>query len=832
MPNRLYKPKYDHFDSFDPKLLLNPPRDLSVVYSWVWNDKLDKDTIKRQLEEFADAGIYALYVIPEPPNFRPHSLKTYLEPEYMSDEFLAYYRAAVEYAEKVGISLWLYDEGGWPSGGACGLTARLCANSAPLVICSRDVVYTAGFKPHDGSLAFYDGDRRLTQDELAVLADCADSADCANSAGSADSAGGKKLTEYYIERRDRGVNFVDLTSDEVMSAFIETTHDKYTKSVGGYFGNEISLMFTDEPKLTRYAWCENLVGKYQDRYGSEYDPLDFLPVISGRREANDGSERQAYLNYRHLLGSEFRRAFFERYADWCHEHNLGFCGHLDGDHDLAAFVGNCASSGLDMLRTMDVPGVDVIWRQIYPREGRMVADGYDFFSRVASSAAAQTGTNLALTETFCIYGDDISADEMRYVVNYQLLCGINVFNFMNAVYGRRRALALNMRPMICPEKPGFYNMSGYYKQLMRLCLLMRTGRRVCDTALYLPCDDIMFGGEIANRAAESFRIRGDRLEAGLVDFDIIDDEAILSATERDGCLEIGGARYRHIVIPDCEYMPPEVRAVASRYPDAGIPPLECSNQNIRAVVRDTDDERICFIYNRGTGVETAEICTKDERGCYLISPDTGRMSWLGVGSVNIRLESGEAAVLLLSNKSYKVYGGDVTVCTLSSPKLCGVRRFKIDSDGVSSEQLESLPTGSLPDDEFSGEVTYEYEYMLPSEPRAGEIYRLIPDISGLTLRAYSDDQLLGDCQTKPMRIEFDGSLLRRQGRISIVAANTQAAELAANLPDAIAAWGEKETRSYNDRLVMFEHKPEAGETAKLFEQLTTAKLSLHKVEYK
>ena len=151
MPNRLYKPQYDHFDSFDPELLLNPPRDLSVVYSWVWNDKLDKDTIKRQLDEFADAGIYALYVIPEPPNFRPRSLKTYLEPEYMSDEFLAYYRAAVEYAEKVGISLWLYDEGGWPSGGACGLTARLCDKSAPLVICSREVTLDGNYRPHSGS---------------------------------------------------------------------------------------------------------------------------------------------------------------------------------------------------------------------------------------------------------------------------------------------------------------------------------------------------------------------------------------------------------------------------------------------------------------------------------------------------------------------------------------------------------------------------------------------------------------------------------------------------------------------------------------------------------
>ena len=69
-------------------------------------------------------------------------------------------------------------------------------------------------------------------------------------------------------------------------------------------------------------------------------------------------------------------------------------------------------------------------------------------------------------------------------------------------------------------------------------------------------------------------------------------------------------------------MPVKVRELASRYPGIGEPPLECANPNIRAAVRDTDDERICFVFNRGTGVETAEIHTKDERGCYLISPDT------------------------------------------------------------------------------------------------------------------------------------------------------------------------------------------------------------------
>ena len=132
---------------------------------------------------------------------------------------------------------------------------------------------------------------------------------------------------------------------------------------------------------------------------------------------------------------------------------------------------------------------------------------------------------------------------------------------------------------------------------------MRTGRRVCDTALYLPCDDIMLGGEIANRAAESFRKLGDYIEGQLVDFDIIDDEAILTAAERDGCLEVGGAR---LPSHHCYTRLPSIcrrGGACGRVALSGRRQSRRSNariRSIRAAVRDTDDERICFIFNRGT----------------------------------------------------------------------------------------------------------------------------------------------------------------------------------------------------------------------------------------
>ena len=105
---------------FSPDRFACPPDAFAPVYSWLWNGRLSRAEITRQLDEMLSGGIRAFYVIPEPKEFRPQTMVTELEPPYLSEGFMAYIRFTAEQAGARGMRMWLYDEGGWPSGGACG----------------------------------------------------------------------------------------------------------------------------------------------------------------------------------------------------------------------------------------------------------------------------------------------------------------------------------------------------------------------------------------------------------------------------------------------------------------------------------------------------------------------------------------------------------------------------------------------------------------------------------------------------------------------------------------------------------------------------------------
>ena len=104
----------------DIQFLLTPGDDSAPVYSWVWNDRLTRGGIAQRLDDMARIGVKTFYVIPESKQFRPVNMPTYLEPDYLTDEYLRLFAFAAEEAEKRGMTLWLYDEDGWPSGSAGG----------------------------------------------------------------------------------------------------------------------------------------------------------------------------------------------------------------------------------------------------------------------------------------------------------------------------------------------------------------------------------------------------------------------------------------------------------------------------------------------------------------------------------------------------------------------------------------------------------------------------------------------------------------------------------------------------------------------------------------
>ena len=87
---------YKNTEKFDINIFATPDASYSPVYVWVWNDICSCHIIDQQLAEMQNLGIRAFYILPEPKGFRPDSMPTNLEPDYLTDEFFELCAYAVQ----------------------------------------------------------------------------------------------------------------------------------------------------------------------------------------------------------------------------------------------------------------------------------------------------------------------------------------------------------------------------------------------------------------------------------------------------------------------------------------------------------------------------------------------------------------------------------------------------------------------------------------------------------------------------------------------------------------------------------------------------------------
>ena len=98
----------------------SPPREFTPIYSWLWNGPISKEKTVAQINKMRDFGIKGFYIIPLPQSYLPTRIPTEMDPNYMTDAFLEQFKFAIDTARECGMECWLYDEGGYPSGSACG----------------------------------------------------------------------------------------------------------------------------------------------------------------------------------------------------------------------------------------------------------------------------------------------------------------------------------------------------------------------------------------------------------------------------------------------------------------------------------------------------------------------------------------------------------------------------------------------------------------------------------------------------------------------------------------------------------------------------------------
>ena len=487
----------------------------SPAFFWMWNAPLDADALCAQLEDMRAHGLRNVCIHPFPKGFRPKSCPSGMEPDYLAPAFLDVFAAVVRRAGELGMHAWLYDEGGWPSGGACGLVAASDPEGrfAPREVAAGDAAPRA--RPY-GPCAPY-----------------------------------PSLLEPGATQR-----------------FLALTHEAYAARLGGALGTTVRIAFTDEPGMPgdvpgrSLAWTSDFDAEFRRRKG--YDAAPSVPALLADPDGADPALCRVRIDVQDVKSDLFVERFLAPLRDCCRAHGLLSGGHLNNEDEpeSSAFGGH--GSILRSLRAMDVPGVDAIWRQLFP--GKDVNP----FPRYAASAMHQNGGRFALSESFAIYGDSLSPAERKWIVDAQLVRGINLFVFAYFSQSNARHWMTLFEPHAGPVDPTWDFQPYFFRYVERTARFLSRGRPGAETAVLLNVRAFWAGKADREAAAAAHYAAAKTLDEANADYDFVEDRDLAAAEVLpDGRLRVGAMDYRAVVLPSEAWMLPEAKETLARFEAAG-----------------------------------------------------------------------------------------------------------------------------------------------------------------------------------------------------------------------------------------------------------------------
>jgi hypothetical protein len=474
---------------------------------------------------------------------------------------------------------------------------------------------------------------------------------------------------------------------------------------------------------------------------------------------------------------------------------------------------------------MDVPGVDAIWRQVFPGKQN------HHFPKFASSAAHQNGTALAFTESFAVYGNGLTPAQMKWLVDYQYVRGMTLLVGCKYPVSTRDHMMTDERPNFGPIDPLWDFLPDFHRYVARLGYVLSCGNPVIDTALYYPVRDLWASGDPADPALRGHDALARALSQHQCDYDIVDDDVLSDpATQTEnGRLTIGPMRYRTIVVGPTQWMTDAAKKQLDRLSAAGgqvvrvedlgqidatlakLTPtmrFDPPSRDLNVSVRRWDGGGAAFIFNEGQKAYQGTVAIQSKDDLYEIEPATGcvrsvatRSSSDGAAveasrqnrSVVLNLGPGQSLLLVtgLPNKPEKVLppmvGKIAQTIDLADGWTARVdRQFTAgehDYEIRKPDKAEFKPASLGPwaktlklGEDFSGHVTYRRMVSVPDSLRNG---RLLLDLGNVAYaaRVLVDGQEVGCVLWNPWRIELPSMKDRREFVLEVQVGNTLANEL-------------------------------------------------------
>lgn len=418
---------------------------------WSWNGDLKKEELIKQLSIIKTMGFGGFFI---------HS-RTGLKTEYLSDTWFELVEEVCHHAKTLDLEVWLYDEDRWPSGTAGGEV-------------TKEKSYQMKF------ISLYYNDPK---DLMIIQRFAYKNVDDYEKVNSIDEVkDGYTYLVFAIEYMQsstfyNGYTYLDTMNQEAVSAFFNSTLEKYKKHVGQFFGHTIKGIFTDEPhrgplftgfgisndnKFNMCPYTDKLFDTYEQVYNENL--IDLLPKLYFSDSPNDTAYR-----YIETLQKLFINAYIKPYYNWCEENNLMLTGHALHEDNLTAQT-SMSGSMMRFYEHMHIPGIDNL----------TMNNNCYWAAKQCSSVAKMFKKDFVLSEMYAASGWDSGLEQFKQVGDWQAFYGIN-FRCLHLSMYTMEGEAKRDYPLSILHQSGLVNEWSYLETYFaRLNQLMFLSEEVVD----------------------------------------------------------------------------------------------------------------------------------------------------------------------------------------------------------------------------------------------------------------------------------------------------------------------------------------------------------------
>lgn len=556
-------------------------------------------------------------------------------------EWRVFTRGVTE-AKKRGMAMWLYDERGYPSGNAGGLTMQghpeweargLYYNDAvtpggavALDLPPGKLVRAAAFPLAAGAIDLDQGVDLAASVKDGKLAWTAPAGSWRVLAITEDSLYAN--THAAVSLADK-LPYINLLLPEPTAHFIGLTHKAYAAHLGPDLGKYFIATFTDEPSLMSMfmrqqswrvvPWAAPLPREFKGRRGHDLAPL--LPALftnAGPRGAH------ARHDFWQTVGELVASNYFGQLRDWCRRHNVPSGGHLLLEEPLLSHV-TCYGDLFRCERMLDAPSLDCLTSipdQVHWFSARLVSSAGEIEDRIDNMCETSDHA-----QRYRPTGDNrppvpVTEAQIRGTCNRLIVSGITGITSYYSFAGLNDEAIQRLNQWIG-----------------RCCATLYGGGQVTDVAVVYPIESVWphfepsrlwnnDAPEAAKNIEKAYRTAADQLFFNRRDFTFIDTRTLTEAVVEKGVLKYKDHAFRVVVLPAVDTLPLEAWENLARFWQGGgtlvavgALPTNSESQFPSAAV-----QKIARVIFGEGGARRVKNNAAAGHGVYLPLADVGRLS--------------------------------------------------------------------------------------------------------------------------------------------------------------------------------------------------------------